>query len=304
MVCGLVCGCQAVPEPTAAPAAAFSGTPVAADSPEFAAGKAILSGFELGEESDPWLPGDQVLMGIIVEKPGAREVRYLKVTLLDPGKRPHMINYTLEPDGRAPIQGLTIVVPTAIEYFDEQGRPLAESRGGIQECNFHCNVYTAADFFRVETERRARGEEAPTGDPEYEAAFKSALIGWFSLLNMGEALQSNRVLRRALEDAAEPPGLLELLFGDHSVTLSTRSDNQEPGEAVIMPGVALATYRVPMSLAFGKTRAMDFDVTAAKIRAPLGLCGGVVWLEAHHPTKEDRRVYVRLLAAKRGSVAE
>jgi hypothetical protein len=302
LLCGVLCGCQGASAPPSVPAPASSEIAVAADSPNFAGGKSILSGFELGAENDPWLPGDQVLMGIVVEKAGAREVRYLKVTLVDPGQRPEKRTFTLEPDGHAPIYGSTFLVPTRIEYFDEQGRSLAESRGKIPEADFHSNVFSAADFFRGESERKARGEAAPDGDPEYEAAYKNALVGWFSLMNMGEALQSNRVFRRALEDAAEPPGLLAILFGDHSVTLSTRSDFGERGVAGLSDGVTLETYRVPMSLAFGKTKAMDFDVTAARIRAPLGLCGGVVSLDAHHPSREDRRVYVRLLACRRGTV--
>ena len=143
---------------------------------------------------------------------------------------------------------------------------------------------TTCSRLRIFSGKRASASAGSgAGDPEYEAAYTNALVGWFSLMNMGEALQSNRVFRKALEDAAEPPGLLAILFGDHSVTLSTRSDYGERGEARLLNGVTLDTYRVPMSLSFGSAKAMDFEVTAARIRAPLGLCGGVVSLDGASP---------------------
>ena len=103
-----------------------------------------------------------------------------------------------------------------------------------------------------------------------------------------------------LLETVEPPSLLGLAFGSK---LSFAWSEQEPFRRTtyLFGGwIPMPAYRVSARIVQGSRPLVELDAVVVEPVAPLGLCGGVVAIDARNPVHPDRSVRIRLLGARRG----
>lgn len=141
--------------------------------------------------------------------------------------------------------------------------------------------------------RQARAAEAKT-------ATTSAFYAIRSLL---ELVQEDKVLAPYLWKIISKPSAFSLLK-NLGVRVQATCEFTRVARASSLPaGIPQLAppFFVPMHIDVNGERALQIKVLAAEPQRPYALCGGIVALEARHPTDAARRLRITLLSAKYGA---
>lgn len=135
---------------------------------------------------------------------------------------------------------------------------------------------------------------------EAQAATTSAFYAIRSLLDL---VQEDKVLAPYLWRIISKPSAFSLLR-NLGVRVDATCEFTRVAPAARLPrGIPqIATpFLVPMHIDVNGERALQIKVLAAKPQRPYALCGGIVALEARHPTDASRRLRAALLSAETGA---
>jgi hypothetical protein len=263
--------------------------------------------FDLGSLDEQPTFGDNVAFEVVIEKGGQRTVRRLLV-----------LGFGEAADGRfqchsklngvdEPLDIDCGIFGTLIKVLDEQNKEVSSSHGGVPMFIFGSGLYRASEVVagvRARsglTEHSSYAEFTRVATPDER---KEIARGYISLYAMSLSLQSNKVFNKMLFESVEKPSLLSLIFEETTISIGERSDAPLTKTTWELGNSTLPAYRMPMRLLINGKEAMIFDLTVVPHNTPLGLCGGLVALEARHPTKADVKISVRLIGAHRGTGLE
>lgn len=280
----------------------------------FAASSSVLSGFDPrgvagaagAVNGAAARAGDRVLLGIVARRGSSKLVRFLEVTLLADGPA-----RGAEGGGDADGEPARAAgaLPATITLRDEQARVLSRRLRPLPLGRGEREVYESAEVLHRRSAGRAEAvagqvTDGPAAAPASETpSFGDSLrvaMGLSALVRIVTALSDNEVLLPMFWQTIQKPPPLAWL-GRVDLEISVR-----PGEAVTRETVRLrpeeprTAYRVPLRLELGRTTLLEFDIVVVEMDPPLGLCGGVVAIDARHPRRSDLSVHIRLLAARRG----
>jgi hypothetical protein len=273
--------------------------------PQFPAAASILRGFSEFRPGKEWEPGDSVLLGIQLERPGLRRQWYIKATaLVLPRIEFQGSSYLLHdeigltyrtPDGH---QGeLTVpfsLVPVQVELFDERGQRL--SRDIVMQPEV-CLRYGITDLIELTRAGGTFYEGLEPGKPQTAGrAQLRYLSGYLALSRMPRFLQ-RRDMSGVFWQLVERPSLLSLVLGERSIKfeIADREATEEPSPPAPAPGTV---YRVPLLIGLNGTQLMRCEMMVAPPIPPLGPCNGLLGVDAVNPRDPARRVTIRLLAAR------
>jgi hypothetical protein len=272
----------------------------------FAPGRELLAGFDVSRGDKTHRDGDAVLLGIFVEKDGKETVRYMRV-----GSRFPRVNGSF--DGtmnfakRRKFEFDWPTCETVIELFDEKGERLSRRAGGIPLALMDSGLFRSCELADAIRARRPDLKDADTAglaEAMTDAEMEEIAMGWGSLIAMSVSLQRNPIFNKMLMGSIEKPPFWKMLLGV-SIGLGQRQGHHPTLSRVTLGtaglgGIEMPAYVVPLVLEINNDEAMLFDLTVVPVVPPLELCGGLVSMEAWHPTKAGIRVHVRLLGAERG----
>lgn len=272
------------------------------DSPALEAAEGILSGFDADrpDAGGAWRPGDAVLLGLVIERGPARQVRFLKVeSPPEISFAPGSYTVTQRAPGLESIRLTSPLFVTALTLYDEQGRELSRSPGQFP---FDCIGRGAYQGQIAVIRRLERGLPVPIPPEELRAMPREDLMEaarssvW--MIAMGPSMGTNPALQQLLHGIVEMPPLISLLFGT-DLAISTVGTPARAGP-VRLGGVEYPAASMALALSLNNRPAVEGSLTAVPAVAPLHLCGGLTALEARNPVHPERRVLVRLLACRRG----
>ncbi len=273
----------------------------------FRPGAAILSGYDdLGRGGTP-RSGDRILLGIMVQRGEARYVRFLDVLMLSPSDgTPTWHTTWRDPESGRSERIESPFLPTVMTLRDERARELTMTFGYVPEVVMQHGLYESAEAMLDATPPAAQEPQAATAAPPPDPkAQRRASLGWMSLFCIAQSLARNELLEEMLWKTVEKPSLLSMLFGGLSMEISIRTDAAITRRtAVLEPDLTSPALSIPLRLSQGGRPLLDFDALVIPLEPPLGLCGGVVAIDARNPNRPDVNVHVRLLAARRGERLE
>lgn len=294
---GSVCGCRG-PESASARAPAAAGEPAQATSPA-----ALPEAFVFGEVGDGPTFGDVVVLETVMEKGTTRTVRRLMVIGLGVSSGGFYRSSSTAQGVDTPFEIDCEIFATHIQVRDQTNAEVSSSPGGVPMFVFGNSLFQAMEVQeRVLTTAGLSFDAAPE---EFARAasredFAAIIFGYESLQAMSLSLKDNKVFNRMLLEAVEKPSLWSMLFDKTRVSITLRPGERPQRTTCTLGNATLPAFRIPMKLTINDTDAMFFDLTVTPNRAPLGLCDGVVAIDAVHPSKPDVKVTVRLIGAQRG----
>ncbi len=267
--------------------------------------------FELGEIGEPQLFGDAVALRVESHKNNQTTTRTLIVFAFLPVEGEY--RYTARTsDGSRWISGSSGVLLTNLKIVDERQNDLSNTTGVIPEVMFSNSLYQTLDTTDRIIDRHGLDTKLRSPAIGYDTVLEHASefemlevhLGWQSLSLMASSLSNNAVLKEMLTSAVQRPSWLSMALGV-SVSIPCREGEQPRRTTYTLDdGITLPVYIVPMEIRLNDKPAMLFDLTVTSLRPPLALCGGVVSIDAWHPTKPDVRTTVRLAGASRGKPIE
>lgn len=303
-------GCGTAPRSAAPQApAADAATALAA---RFAAGRALLEGFDPAEPEGRWRPGDRVLLGIAADGAGPPREWYMRVTAvadtieLSSGEKLTArdrvkVSRTEDPDGPRLVVDFELVL-MSVELFDGEGKSISASTAMMPSI---CLQHGLTEF--IEQERAGLSimrtgepqERTPEGELKATELQRRNLAGWLAIMKLPEFLNRNKSMEGLVWQLIERPGVLSVVVnGGVSMSLQMRGKDATPVEAAA--GMASPVYDVPMQVLINDRTAMECQLRVAPAAPPLGPCNGLVAIDARNPRDPGKRVSVRLLAARRG----
>lgn len=265
----------------------------------------------LGHIGDPPYIGDAIAVHVVSNKGDQRTERTLMVVgLFEMVGSSYKFNADIKHTGQhvAVDSPLTL---TLIKILDEHKAEVAHSDGSIPTEMFSHGLYSAYDTMdRILSDGglprellRLEGRSGELWDRASEEDARKIVVGFASLHAMGLSLSSNKVFKKMLGDSVQRPSLVSMLFGV-TIAIGTRENEVPTRTSYTLGADTLPAYIIPMVLTINDEPAMLFDLTVVPLRPPLGLCGGVVAIDARHPTKPDVNIAVRLVSASRGRPME
>ena len=117
-----------------------------------------------------------------------------------------------------------------------------------------------------------------------------------------KAYSTDETLTRLLLETVERPSIIRFVFG--GVPRLVYAKDEPFVECTYLFGgwIPIPAYRVAAQVVQGSHALVELEVVVVKPVAPLGLCGGVVAVDARNPSHPDRTIRIRLLGARRGKV--
>lgn len=269
--------------------------PVTID-PAFAAGAAILHGFDLGDSVDQWRAGDRVLLGLRTSKRGIEVVRFLLIELTDRENTQEPVSFSASPKRRRKFEFTSTVIETRLTLYDRDGALMQSSTGRFPKGLLGYGLIDGVQSSLDRPEMRGR-EDLTEGlsDEEYDRTMR----GWMTLFSFSGAMGKRGIFRDMLYDVVARPTWLALLLNP-SVSLGYGQDWPRRGEDRWLGHVQVPTVLVPMECTIAGKKAAVAAVTAARPVVPLGLCGGVVEVSVANGEDASITMNIRLLAALRG----
>lgn len=300
----LAWGCGA-PSRSAGPAAAIVESGAAEElfgAESLAAARGIVDGLDVEppESTASWRPGDEVLLGLVIDRGPARQVRFLKVAS-PPEVRfaPQVYTMTERPKGLPPLSVSSPLLETRLTLYDESGGVISSSPGQFpMDC-----IGRGAYLQQIEIiEYLESGNAAPIPIERYldmpieERREQIRRSTW--LVAVAPSMGGNPAMRKLLTGVMDSPPLLSLLLGiDVAVSSVGMPGRSGP---VGLGGRVYPAATMSLAMAVNGTPSLEGTLTAVPAVSPLHLCGGLVSLEARNPKHPERRVVVRLLGARRG----
>jgi hypothetical protein len=125
-----------------------------------------------------------------------------------------------------------------------------------------------------------------------------------TLISLLMAIQDEHLMREIREDTwkrvAKRPDLLNLLVNKWSISIAPELDQVTQLASPPPGGPPLPVrFRFPIAYEFAGDRMAESVITIAPDAVPYQLTAGVLAFEAWHPTQPQRRIIVRVLAARR-----
>jgi hypothetical protein len=304
-----ILGCSSQGPGLPQPAAPPSADALAA---RFAAGRALLDGFDAAEPEGQWRPGDRVLLGIAMDGAGQQKEWYLRV-MAGPSAIKMNSGEVLTSQDRIRVRASGVpdspwlvvefdLVMMVVELFDGDGKEISSTVAMMPAI---CLRHGLTEFIEQEMagqEFMVPGEELEKtagGDLKATERQMRNIAGWLAVMKLPEFLNREDSMEGLLWQLIERPGLLSIVMnGGVSMALQMRGKDavaQEPA-----PGLASPAFRVPMKVVINDATAMEYELVIARAAPPLGPCNGLVAIDAVNPKDPKKRVSVRLLAARRG----
>ena len=275
---------------------------------EFAGAGRVLATFEPARgDDDPWRRGDEVLFGVELER-GAEAVERRLVLFRvqsEPqgaGGAPHRAH---QQQGRQQQISLTNAdgtettltsgtIEVLVEVFEQDGRAIASSRIAVAEAFLRRGFFAACRLADGMVRDIAAGH-LPARD---HGTLRNAYV---ALLAFVHALRGVPSLEDMLWQVVDKPSILSVLLHGVTMSLNARFDRTEQTAAPTLEASAPhPCYRLPIELSINGVPALFVSLVVAAPTPPLRLAAGVVGLDAMHPTAPERRLRLRLLAARHG----
>ncbi|MFN7020170.1 MAG: hypothetical protein ACK4WH_02425 [Phycisphaerales bacterium] len=293
--CGGAGHAPAVSTPAAEVIETSNAAPITTD-PAFAAGAAILNGFDLGDSVDQWRAGDRVLLGLRTSKRGKEVVRFLLIELTDRENTQEPVSFSASPKRRRKFEFSSTAIETKLSLYDRDGALMQSSTGRFPKGLLGFGLIDGVQSSLDRPEMRGR-EDLTEGlsDEEYDRTMR----GWMTLFSFSGAMGKRGIFRDMLHDVVARPTWLALLLNP-SVSLGYGQDWPRRSEDRWIGQVQVPTVVVPMECTIAGKKAAVAAVTAARPVAPLGLCGGVVEVSVANGEDAAITMDIRLLAALRG----
>jgi hypothetical protein len=282
----------------------------------FAAGAALLSGFDALEDG-PWKLGDSVLLGIGIERPGRAKELYLKITAMP--KFPEIrlgdeslvfrdamrVRYTPH-DSQADGGWVRLeydLVPLQVELFDDSAKLIFKTISMMPE---PCLRHGLIDNIELERSGGSFYDELPPAEAGQDRIAGERqlrlLAGWMALMRLPQFLHRES-MQGLVWDIVEKPSLLSVLrSGGVSLGLAMQAKDAELVEPP--PLGAEIAYRVPLVVQVNDRPALECTLLLARATPPLGPCNGLLAIEGVNPKDSRKRLTVRLLAARRDQIPE
>lgn len=305
----------------------------------FAAGERILSGFDPVEKDGAWRIGDRVLFGLSLEDGTDVFTRFVRLEMrsavvaatanaegvarlgAEGEERPFVLAPSLAPfEVTAPDRRRRIVpgpwFATSVSVFDETGLALDSELIALPEealrRGFRSPAEAARGLMERTNQRRDRDRKVAAEDAIANAVAISdrmtelfgGALGFLEIFKSSPALESLR--SRVVDEVVDTPGLLSVVFGggvDGTVMIDV-AGTKPMLHSLTAGSTWLQTAQIPMGLSLNERPALHCVVSAADPHPPFHLAAGVIGLHATHPTRPDRRVEIRLLAARRAAVGD
>lgn len=126
--------------------------------------------------------------------------------------------------------------------------------------------------------------------------------GLVTLTALLELVQNDPTLARILWGVVRTPSLFALIGGLGSVTVNVRLDFNELVDSQRPPHMPEIGdfWCLPVDLEVNGEAALYCNLLVSTPRPPYALCGGIVGMQATHPSDPDLRFFYLLLAARRG----
>jgi hypothetical protein len=342
---GAAAACSSAPpaEPESKPVSRPASQPTravreAALAARFAAGNAILAGFDRASTDAPWRLGDRVLFGLSLEHDAEVFVRFVELELrsevvpeggtavgearygADPAVRPFSLKPDREPVTFHAVDEKRTIAPgpwvvAAATVYGAAGERLETELIALPEAALRRGFHEAASratAVRRDTRRRMNG--VAEGTPEYREAIRmdqerlvdplsdvvGATFGFLEIFKSSPALESLR--SRAVAEVVETPGFFSVVFGAGVAGRVEVNIDAIFSSERRMPADAAesASLVMPLDFYLNDEPALKCRLYVKPTASPLHLAAGVASLEASHPKKPGRRLDVRLLAARRG----
>jgi hypothetical protein len=275
----------------------------------FAAGRSLLPGKHPPAAGETWRSGDSVLLGIAIDAAGQQREWYLRATIVGKiGGEYDGTPFTISDSVRVKRSGrgeewVRIdydLVRVKIELFDGETRRLSRSTALMPEL---CLQYGLLDYIEQSLDGRdafaaAQLQSGEDGEPLASEELRRAVAGWIAIMKLPEFLQRERSMEQLIWRIIERPNLLSLLMrGRVNLDVGLSGEDARPETTA---GGFEPAYRVPVSLTINGRPAVRCEIVVTRADPPLGPCGGLLAIDATHPSDPQRKLSVRLLGARRG----
>ncbi len=146
------------------------------------------------------------------------------------------------------------------------------------------------------------GEKRTLSDEEHQTITRSML----ACMSAFSIIQADPLLNPILKRLVRPPSWISLVRNlGLEISLSPDFDGHEPvpREEVGCAGHALGErpfYAIPATIAANGEPALLLELLVTTPEPPLAACGGLLGIEARHPTREDLRFSMVLVGAEVG----
>ncbi len=146
------------------------------------------------------------------------------------------------------------------------------------------------------------GRSWVSGSPDAVAAMINiirALFGFIEIFEQADELASFR--EQASDVLVARPSFLSVLFGGVSVSVDPRLEDVAPESRPMPTPAAPASVTFPTLFDVNDQPTFHLVLSAADTAPPYHLTAGVIAIDGMHPTRAERRLLVRLLAARRAA---
>lgn len=315
------CATRHIPD---APATRLASAPAAAAiTADFPVAASILSGFEVDYDEDriehpSWRWGDRVLLGLRFRRDGQETVRYLFVCLDSP-----LLGQTIETSQGSfvvgdPVLGVseltstwtfregpnhaehtlrleTRYLPLWVRLYDEAGAVLTSTSAELPEALLGVGMYDNEVFKAM---CRATGRDLAI--QTLTDAEHLRTLGFWGFDYFTSSLGENRILADLAESIVRRPPWWRIMLNPRFALTVLENGRGPAPEWSPLVGAARPAYSVPLLLQIAGDPVLTATLTVVPADPPLGLCAGIVRIEAHRPGETETSFEVRLLAAKRG----
>lgn len=304
-------GCVSV-DPAAAVGRETTSIPVDELSRRFALGRGLMEGLDPVEPGGRWRAGDTALLGVAEDGNGPSKEWYLRIAVRPPpliewdGKTlapSDSVTFRTSPRGepRREVTAHFSLVPMKVEVFDGALNLVTETDAMMPEISLR---YGLIEHVRQQREGVSMTDPAHNG-PMIDGHVTASevqlrgIAGLLALARFPQFVERVPSVEGLMARMVERPPLLSIL-ANRGVSMSVQLAPREAVEVSPPPGVVGPVYRVPVRVEMNGRKALDCELLLATADPPFGACNGVLGLEAAHPRFVERRVRVRLLAARRG----
>ena len=291
----LLCACASAPTPTAFERG-LSIEPFADG--EFPGAPALLGGFGPSREVPDWLPDEQVLYGVRLEREGRVQRWLVRLTVqqatvpqsalgpLIPGGG--KLRYVTDRDDELQFESAWIEV--GVEVFDAQGHLLRSSPTQAAGDMLRRGLVDACATARALLEKAP--DQAILSHPKEG---RTVAAGVVALLSFLELARNDSSLSPILWEAVERPSVLAVL-ADFGVKLGLHVpfEQAEPAEAL----GGRPAYRLPATVLVNEGERLHCRLVVVDPVPPLRLGAGLVALEAVRPNDDTVRLRLELLGAR------
>lgn len=277
----LLAACASTPPITLPPA-----TPITAG--EFPGATALVQGLSPPQNETKWFAGETILYALRLEKCTTVRRWLVRLTLLESEvdtTRGGVSSMTMRMDDGNAVTLVSPKLPVRVEVWDENGAAQGDSR-----------VLVPVGFLRHSFLDACEWQRQPKLDESGRIGVCGAHAALISFLGI---LQDDDLLAGILWQVVDKPSLWSVVTGfGVALRLEAGLARAKTVEDVGLPGWSRPAVQFPLLLKLNDRHALDATITATDPWMPLGLCGGIVEVEATRPSDGSVRFTARLLAAR------